>query len=353
MESSVPRDVVKELSEACKAEGLRFGVYLSPWDRNHPAYGTPEYNSVYMNTLKEVLSRYGNVFEMWFDGANGEGPNGKKQVYDFPAFHAVVRDLQPNAVMCSDAGPVIRCVGNEDGYAPEKSWASLDRDRYAPGTPLFKELGEGKALGTHWVPVECDVSIRPGWFYHAEEDSKVKTPAQLEDIYYASVGHGAGMLLNVPPDRRGLIADPDIAALNGFHARIAATFKTDLALGAKVVSDVVRGKGFEASRVSDGKDASYFAAPDGVLSAVLTLTMKQESTFDVVELREFIPLGQRISSFTVEANIGGTWSVIAKGTTVGRKKLVRFDPVTATSIRVSVTGLACPTLSTVGLYKRP
>lgn len=352
MQSSVKRDVVKELSEACKAEGLKFGVYLSPWDRNHPAYGTAEYNRVFEDTLREVLSRYGDVFEMWFDGANGEGPNGKKQVYDFPAFHKVVRELQPNAVMFSDAGPDIRWVGNEDGVAPETCWATIDRDRYVPGTPLFKELGEGKSGGTHWVPAECDVSIRPGWFYHAEEDSKVKTVDQLEYIFYRSVGHGAGMLLNVPPDRRGLIADPDIAALKALRSRLDTTFKTDLARGATVSSDVSRGTGFEASRVVDGRADTYYAAPDGALSAVLTLKLKHESEFDVIDLREFTKLGQRVTSFKVEAAFGDSWQVVASGTTIGRRKLVRVAPVKTTEVRVSVTGLACPTVSSIGLFRR-
>jgi alpha-L-fucosidase len=187
-QSPFKRDVLKELAEACKKQGLKLGVYLSPWDRNHPTYGTAAYNDTFVGMLDEVLTQYGPIFEVWFDGANGEGPNGKRQVYDWKRYIDTVRKHQPNAVIFSDAGPDIRWVGNEQGVAPDTCYATLNRDRYTPGTSLYKELGEGVANGTHWVPAECDVSIRPGWFWRATENGRVKTGAQLEDLYYQSVG---------------------------------------------------------------------------------------------------------------------------------------------------------------------
>lgn len=204
-------DVLKELSQACRHYGLKMGVYLSPWDRNHPTYGTPAYNQVFVGMLKEVLTNYGPIFEVWFDGANGEGPNGKNQVYDWPLFHATVRKYQPNAVMFSDAGPDIRWVGNEEGHAGLTSWSMIPSGRYHPGTALYAELSEGSASGDLWVPAECDVSIRPGWFYHPHEEDKNRTPDNLLNLYEASVGRNSLLLLNIPPDRRGQFTAGEIS----------------------------------------------------------------------------------------------------------------------------------------------
>src|SRR5579862_1656649 len=181
-------DVLKELSQACKAEDMKFGVYLSPWDRNHPTYGTPEYNETFKAMLKEVLTHYGPVFEVWFDGANGEGPNGKRQVYDWPGFIQVVRQCQPNAVIFSDAGPDIRWVGNEEGYAGETNWCTIDKGKFSPGHADQHVLNVGDENGPDWVPAECDVSIRPGWFWRESENTKIKSVQKLMDIWYGSVG---------------------------------------------------------------------------------------------------------------------------------------------------------------------
>jgi alpha-L-fucosidase len=211
-------DVLKELSLACKSYGLKFGVYLSPWDRNHPSYGTAEYNNVFVNMLKEIFSNYGPIWELWWDGANGEGPNGKKQVYDWKLFEKTVRELSPKTVVFSDIGPDIRWVGNEEGIAGVANWNYLDTGGYkrGEGAPPTDTLNQGNVAGAKWIPAECDVSIRPGWFYHQEENSKVKTPEQLFELYVKSVGRGANLLLNVPPDRRGLITKFDSASLIGF-----------------------------------------------------------------------------------------------------------------------------------------
>ncbi|MEI8283198.1 MAG: alpha-L-fucosidase, partial [Armatimonadota bacterium] len=331
MQSPFKRDILKELSVACKKEGLKMGVYLSPWDRNHPTYGTDGYNDTFDGMLHEVLSNYGPIFEVWFDGANGEGPNGKRQVYDWKRYIATVRKLQPNAVIFSDAGPDVRWVGNEAGVAPGTCWSTLNRDRYVPGTSLSNELGEGAANGTHWVPAECDVSIRPGWFWRKTEDAKVKTPAQLEDLYYNSVGHNGSFLLNVPANDKGLISDADVKALNGFHERISKTFEKNLTF-----------------KTDETDDAFPFH-----------MIAKGASTFDTIEIGEDIKNGQNVAEFSVEAEMNGKWTTIASGTTIGNKRLIRCNPVTATNIAVKILKVkpgAKKTdvrISSFGLYASP
>lgn len=283
-------DLLRELSVACRRAGLKFGVYLSPWDRNHPDYGTDRYNDQYVGALTEVLSNYGPVFEVWFDGANGEGPNGKRQAYDWPRYHAVVRKLQPKAVMFSDAGPDIRWVGNESGIAPETSWGMVPSGRYVPGTPHFKELGEGSRTGDLYIPSECDVSIRPGWFYRSEEDSKVKTGDQLFDLYMRSVGRNSNFLLNVPPDTRGRIHENDIRALMDFKARRDAAFGLP-----------------QVMRLS--------AKPGRVVA-----TGKAKTGLTYLKLEEDIRKGQKISKFKVTDQDSG--ATIATGTTIGNRRIM-------------------------------
>lgn len=345
-------DVLRELSQACRAEGMKFGVYLSPWDRNHPSYGTPEYNQVFANMLREVLTHYGDVFEVWFDGANGEGPNGKKQVYDWPLFIRTVRECQPNAVIFSDAGPDIRWVGNESGHSAETCWSTIDRDRYVPGTPLYAELTEGKRDGKDWVPAECDVSIRPGWFYRSSEDGKVKTGATLVDLWERSVGQNGSLILNVPPNQDGLIAAPDMAALMDWRARLRAVYGTNPLRGARAwtESEVA---GHPAAHATDGKPDTYWAAPDGASSPSLTIDLENAGLFDRVELREPIALGQRVAKFLIEADHGnGDWKPIAEGTTVGNRRIVRVPPTLAPRLRITFTDFRCaPLISEVGVYR--
>lgn len=295
------RDILRELSDACKKQKLKLGVYLSPWDRNHPTYGTPEYNQVFAKMLTEVLTKYGPIFEVWFDGANGEGPNGKKQVYDWDLFIGTVRKYQPNAVIFSDAGPDIRWVGNEAGYAAETNWCTINRDRYKPGTEHYRELTEGTMNGTHWVPAECDVSIRPGWFYHASQDAQVKTIKQLDDIWYGSVGQNANLILNLPPDKRGLIHENDVAALNALRTRLDGTFSQEL-------------------------------------------SNKLPAEIDRVWLAEKVQFGQRVKKFHVEARVDGEWKTIAAGTTIGYRRILRFAPVMASEVRVVVDDSLAPAL---------
>jgi len=316
-------DVVREVADAARADGLRFGVYLSPWDRNHPTYGTPEYNRVFAAMLEEVLGGYGPVFEVWFDGANGEGPNGKRQIYDWPLFIATARRLQPQAVIFSDAGPDIRWVGNERGEAPLTVWSTIDRARYEPGTPLSHELGEGTPYGADWVPPECDVSIRPGWFHRASEDARVKSASRLFELYEQSVGRNCTLLLNVPPDRRGLIADPDLTSLGGMRERLDRVYGRDLAAGATV------------------------SAAD----ATTTLRLLHAATFDRVVVQEDLRAGQHIAGFLVEAETDGVWRRIATGSTVGYKRILPVPDTTATALRLTVPDAhGTPRLARVSLH---
>jgi alpha-L-fucosidase len=346
-------DVLRELSTACREAGLKFGVYLSPWDRNHPAYGTPEYNRVFVGMLEEVLGGYGPIFEVWFDGANGEGPNGRRQVYDWPAFHATVTRLQPDAVIFSDGGPGVRWVGNERGLGSLTSWALIDRERYAPGTPFSDDLGEGSRLGRDWVPPECDVSIRPGWFYRASEDARVKPAATLFRLYEQSVGRNCLLLLNVPPDTRGRIAEPDVAALAGMRREVDRVYAENLATGARVLADASR-DGFEAPRTLDRDADSFWAALEGATHARLTLTLSAPVTFNRVVLQEPIALGQRVGAFEVEAMIAEGWTRIGTGSTIGHKRILVVPDTKTDRVRITIHETrAAPLLAEIGLHRAP
>ena len=347
-------DVLKELSEACAKEGLKFGVYVSPWDRNDPHYGTPEYNDVYVKTLETVHDgRYGEIFEQWFDGANGEGPNGKKQVYDWPRFHETVLKYSPNAIMFSDVGPGCRWVGNERGVAGRTNWSTLNTKGFTPGagSPSTDTLNTGNVHGAVWHPAETDVSIRPGWFWRESENDKVKSLNKLLSIYYTSVGRNSLLLLNVPPDNRGLIHEADATRLKEFKAALDEIFKDNLADGAKAKASNVRGRGFGAGNILDGNFDSYWATKDGVNEASVTFDLAGEKTFNRVLIQEYIPLGQRVKSFTVEAEgPDGQWKEIARETTIGYKRIVPVEKVTTSKVRVNISAFAPPTINGFGLY---
>lgn len=348
-------DVLKELSEACAKDGVKFGVYISPWDRNDPTYGTAAYNEVYAKTLESALGSYGEIFEQWFDGANGEGPNGKKQEYDWPLFNGTVRRLQPNAVIFSDIGPDCRWVGNERGSAGRTSWGRLDTDGFTRGSgaPSQDTLNCGNALGAEWIPSEADVSIRPGWFWRESENDKVKSVDELLRIYYESVGRNSLMLLNVPPDTTGRIHAVDSLRLMEFRTALDGIFKDNLAEGAKAEATAIRGRSFKAGNILDNEYDSFWAAPDDVTEASITFSLKGERTFNLIQIQEYIPLGQRIKSFTVEAlGPDGVWSEIASETTIGYKRIIPIQDVTASKVRLNITGaFACPVLNGFALYR--
>lgn len=351
-------DIIRELSDACKEYGLKFGVYLSPWDRNHPAYGTPEYNQIFANTLKEVLGNYGPVFEQWFDGACGEGPNGKKQEYDWNLFHKTVYDLQPHAIIFSDIGPGCRWMGNERGVGGTTNWSTLNVSGFGVGlaAPSAEVLNTGNMNGEKWIPAEVDVSIRPGWFYSASTDDKVKSVGKLTEIYYTSVGRNSNLLLNVPPDLRGLIHPNDSARLMEFRKIIDETFAENLARNAKAIASYVRGNAgkYSEKNLLDGNYDSYWTTDDNQLTASIEIILDKEQSFNRLVLQEYIPLGQRIKSFSVEYWDQNKWQPIDNQTTVGYKRILCFPIITTKKIRLHIEdALACPVLSEIGIFKAP
>jgi alpha-L-fucosidase len=356
-------DVVREISQACRWQGLKFGVYLSPWDRNSAVYGTPAYITYYRHQLGELLTGYGPISEVWLDGANGgDGYYGGtretrridgKTYYDWPGTIELIRQWQPMACVFSDAGPDLRWVGNERGVAGDPCWETLNRRDFFPGGADENRLNHGDRPGTDWVPAECDVSIRPGWFYHPEENDKVKTPEQLLDIYFKSVGRGATMLLNIPPDRRGQIPETDAASLREFARRRDAIFARDLARGARVTASNVRGQArrYRPENVIDGKRDTYWATDDGVTNAEIVLEFPQPVTFNVARVREYLPLGQRVDGYVLEAWRDGKWAEFASGASIGNCRLARGADVTASKVRLRVTqAAACPAISEIGLF---
>ena len=357
-------DIVKEVSDACKKYGLKFGIYLSPWDRNHPEYGREAYITYYRNQLKELLSAYGPVTEMWFDGANGGdgyygGANEKRSIngrtyYDWPTTIELVKQYEPEIIFFSDAGPGVRWVGNERGIAGETNWNTISTDTlYAGKADISDILQMGSPDGKQWVPAEVDVSIRPGWFYHKKEDSLVKTPEQLFDIYLTSVGRGSTLLLNVPPDRRGLFHENDVRSLKGFRELLDREFGKNLAVQADVTASAVRGndEAYAASNITDGNKDTYWTTDDQTTTGNFEITLPGQSTVKYVVLQEYIRLGQRVSGFTVEVMKDDNWQQVAKATTIGHKRILKIDPVKTSRIRVTITGSrACPLISNVEVY---
>ena len=348
-------DIFKELSEACREYGLKFGVYISPWDQNDPHYGTPEYNEVFRRTIEHAHTNYGEVFEQWFDGACGEGPNGKQQVYDWDLFNGEVYRHHPNAMIFTDVGPGCRWIGNESGIAGETCWSTLNIKGFGPGrqAPPKKSLNGGDMNGEAWVTGEADVSIRPGWFWRESENDDVKSIDHLLYIWYNSVGHNSLLLLNVPPDTRGLINESDQARLKEFRQALDEIFSTDYADGAAIEASHVRGRGYEAANLLDDDYDSYWTAADDVRQASLTLSFNEPRTFNRVQLQEYIPLGQRVCGFNIEAlDADGNWKRIGESTTIGYKKIVLTDMVTTTGLRINITdALAVPVLNGLSLYK--
>jgi alpha-L-fucosidase len=317
-------DVVREFVDACHAEGLKAGLYLSPWDRNNPAYGdSPRYNDLYVDQLTELLTRYGPIAEVWFDGANGEGPNGKRQVYDWPRVFGLVRRLQPNAIMFSDAGPDVRWCGNENGTAGDPNWSTVNPDAVtfpgADGPGVTDALQHGDRAGTVWRPAEVDVSIRPGWFYHPAEDDRVRTVDNLESLYFSSVGRNGKLLLNVPPTRDGLLHSVDVARLAQCRARLATVFERDVAQGAHRIDSVTAlgGTGVE-------------------------LDLGRPLTLGIARLAEDIALGQSVARYTLYGRTDSDWRVLSRGSTIGYAKLDRFEPVPVRRVRLAIEDVAGP-----------
>jgi alpha-L-fucosidase len=357
-------DIVREASDACKKYGLKFGIYLSPWDRNHAEYGRPAYIEYYRNQLKELFTNYGPIVEMWFDGANGGngyygGARETRKIngatyYDWPATLSLVRSMQPNVVFFSDAGPGVRWVGNEKGLAGETNWNTISTDTLFAGKAGIEHLlNTGSPDGNKWIPAEVDVSIRPGWFYHSAEDSLVKTPEKLFEIYLTSVGRGSTLLLNIPPDQRGLFHENDVKALKGFRELINKEFAVNLALKSKVTASSYRGKSkvFSASNITDGNKNTYWTTNDELTTGSFEISLGKSFLVKYILLQEYIKLGQRVKTFTAEVWKDNTWQKVATVSTIGYKRILKIDPVITNKIRVSITASkACPVISNVEVY---
>ncbi len=324
-------DIVGEVAEACRKQGVKFGIYLSPWDRNHAGYGTDEYLVYYRNQLRELLTAYGPVFEMWFDGANGGdgyygGANETRIMesgylyYDWPKVVEIIRELSPETVVWSSSLPDARWCSNERGVIDEHCWAMASSEQMYPrGKDNISVLKHGMEDGNRWAPAEADVSIRPGWFYH--ENQQPKTPEQLFNIYLTSVGRGGTLLLNLAPDRRGRVPEQDVESLMAWRKMVDQTFAEDLALEAKFKVSADRGCGYGANNLR-GEDDKYWATADGVTAADVEISWTQPQTIKYVTIQEHIALGQRIKKFTVEALQNGSWVEVASGTTVGYKRIL-------------------------------
>lgn len=356
-------DVVGEFVAACKKYGLKAGLYLSPWDRNHKDYGTKAYITYYKNQLEELLTQYGEINEIWFDGANGGdgyygGANEIRKIdrdtyYGWEEIIAFVKNLQPNIKIFSDAGPDVHWIGNEKGFAGATFWSTINTDNLTIGASKTDYLNSGDPEGTQWIVGQCDVSIRPGWFYHADQDSLVKSPQQLADIYYKSVGRNAILLLNLPPDKRGVIHENDVKSLTEFKALIDASLATNLAKGQTASANNYRLKHskFDPQNTLDADPTTYWATDDSVFPATLEISLTEKTSFDRIMIQEPIHLGQRINQFEIDVMGTEGWSTIKKGTTIGYKRILRIPKVNTQKVRIRITEANNTiALTKVGLY---
>ena len=354
-------DLIRELSKACKEYGLKFGVYLSPWDRNHPSYGKSEYITYFRNQLRELLTEYGEIFEVWFDGANGgDGFYGganeerrvdKKMYYDWPKTIELVRSLQPQAVIFSDSGPDIRWVGNEKGYANETTWSPIYRDSVFAGMPDFQRFASGQENGTHWVPTETDVSIRPGWYYHPEQDDQVKSLSKLVDIYYNSVGLNSSLLLNLPVDNRGLIHENEVKNLKALADYLNTTFSYNYSKGQKVKTSSTF-KGYDNKALIDDDKKTYWASDVNDKNPKIEIHLDNPVSVNTFMIQEYLSMGQRIKSFYFEVFSDGNWEKIYEGSTIGNKRLIRFETQNIEKARFTVNDKKAQiVISNIGLFK--
>ncbi|WP_339239069.1 alpha-L-fucosidase [Paenibacillus sp. FSL R5-0517] len=368
-------DLVQEVADACREGGLKFGVYLSPWDRHEESYGDSErYNQFFLHQLRELLTNYGDIFCVWFDGACGEGPNGKRQIYDWDAYYALIRELQPEAVI-SVCGPDVRWCGNEAGHTRESEWSvvpahmqdnekiqeqsqQVDDGEFATRIDTQdRDLGSREVIRSQgeqliWYPAEVNTSIRPGWFYHASEDDQVKTLEELLAVYYGAVGGNATFLLNLPPDTRGLIHERDVERLQELGDSLRAIFQENLALQALVKASETMDEQHAASEVLTERRDTYWCPHEGTEQAWIELDLQEETTFDRVVLMEHIETGQRIERFTLESQrADGGWEAFYTGTVVGYKRICCFPQVTLRSMRLTIhESRWYPTLSGLGIY---
>ena len=350
-------DVVREVADACREGGIRFGVYLSPWDRHDARYGdSPAYNRYFIGQLTELLTGYGPVFTVWLDGACGEGPNGQRQVYDWEGIYETTRRLQPDAVL-SICGPDVRWCGNEAGHCRASEWSVVpaclrdaektqaksqqadDRTFSRRFSSTDEDLGSRDAIRNAgelaWYPAEVDTSIRPGWFYHPEEDGAVRTSGELFKIFCASVGGNATLLLNVPPDRRGLVHETDTASLAELGRMIRGAFGHDLVQGGSAEASEAA-SGHPAKHVLDARRELYWRPEEGTERAELSVSLNVSHAFNAVILQEHIVCGQRVEEFALDICMGGAWRECYRGTVIGYKKICRFPAVTSGAVRLRI-----------------
>lgn len=359
-------DIVKDLREACDKYGLKLGIYLSPWDRNHAAYGTDEYIEYYRNQLRELLTNYGEIFEVWFDGANGgDGYYGgaretrridNKTYYDWENTRKIVRELQPMAVMFSDGGPDIRWIGNERGYAADPNWSTIKTGAFYPGVGgVNAQLQNGHEDGNTWLPSEVNTSIRPGWFYHKSQDDRVKSLNRLIDNWYHSVGMNGNFILNIPPDQRGLFHENDVKRLFELRKYLDDAFSVNYAEGVSVKATNVRGQSgkYSASGVLDSNPESYWATDDDVREGSIEIDFGEPLEMNALLLQEYIALGQRVRSFTIDVMIDGKYNQTAKGFTIGNRRLIKFKTVITSKLRINIDAKASPLISNIEVYKVP
>jgi alpha-L-fucosidase len=373
-------DVVREISDSCRKHGLKFGVYLSPWDRNHADYGTSQYIEYFRNQLNELTTQYGELFEVWFDGANGgDGYYGganetrsidRKTYYDWENTYAIIRKNQPKTVIFSDGGPNIRWVGNEHGIAGDPCWSTLTKEGRYPGigsdsVEVFTEdtmvdawdsdtqlLNDGDRNGKDWLPAECDVSIRPGWFYHSAEDDKVRTPENLFDLYLKSVGRGCSFLLNLPPTPKGLIHENDVKSLKEYKTLVTKFENSNIINQATISASETREENeFSVTNVVDNNPETFWATNDDVSLPFIEINFKDEQEFNIIGLREYLPLGQRIDSFSIDVLQNNNWKNIGTYEAIGARRLIETGLQKVTAIKITFTSQVCPAISQVGVYK--
>ena len=378
-------DMVREFSDACKKYGVKFGVYLSPWDRNHAEYGHPAYIEYYRNQLNELTTQYGELFEVWFDGANGGdgyygGAREKREIdrnsyYDWENTTEIVRRNQPLAVMFSDNGPDIRWVGNEHGVAGDPCWSTIDdkkidfedvdegdekSDNVQPDMVKawasdFEHLNHGDRNGEIWRPAECDVSIRPGWFYRTEEDDKVRTPENLMDLYFKSVGRGCSLLLNLPPDKSGRLHENDVKSLLEFKVLRDQFEASNIISSAELTASQTRAndKAFAVSNLIDGDDKTYWATDENVGDAYIEIEFTKDEMFNVIELREYLPLGQRIDSVVIDVMENGEWKQVAEVQAVGNRRFIGIGEQKSSKILLHIVSEKLSSaLTAIGVYNK-
>ncbi len=361
-------DVLGDLAQSCKKYGLKLGVYLSPWDRNHAEYGRPEYVQYFYNQLEELLTNYGDIFEFWIDGANGGtgyygGAREKRSIdrtkyYGYETIFSIVKKHHPNALIFSDVGPGCRWVGNESGIGGETNWNTISTNGKYPGTPdpkYHKKLQQGEEGGSIWIPAEVNTTLLwPKAWYH-KTGHQSRSLQNLMELYYTSVGRGSPLNLGIAIAPTGKISEQDTKTLLSFRQQLLREFETNLIKNSKLTTSNKRGgPRFKATNCKDEDSQTYWATEDGVNEASIEIDLGKKTEFNRLRLEEFIALGQRINSFSLEAETNGKNQLICEGTTVGYKRLLKFEPVIAQKLRLKLkTNAPCVTLSEIGLYNAP